>query len=78
MAGRRADGARIVRGVLTLVDLFAGCGGMTRGFDDTAAFDSVFAVEFDATRRPPTRRTSATTMRRGPIEDVPRSPPPTS
>jgi DNA (cytosine-5)-methyltransferase 1 len=33
--------------VLTLVDLFAGCGGMTRGFEDSGAFRSVFAVEFD-------------------------------
>jgi len=29
------------------VDLFAGCGGMTRGFEDSGAFRSVFAVEFD-------------------------------
>lgn len=33
--------------MLTLVDLFAGCGGMTRGFEDSGAFRSVFAVEFD-------------------------------
>ena len=32
---------------MTLVDLFAGCGGMTRGFEDSGAFRSVFAVEFD-------------------------------
>ena len=32
---------------LSLVDLFAGCGGMTRGFEDSGAFRSVFAVEFD-------------------------------
>ena len=36
-----------MEGVLTLVDLFAGCGGMTRGFEDSGAFRSVFAVEFD-------------------------------
>jgi DNA (cytosine-5)-methyltransferase 1 len=30
-----------------LIDLFAGCGGMTRGFEDTGRFRSVFAVEFD-------------------------------
>src|SRR5688572_3791596 len=30
----------------TLVDLFAGCGGMTRGFVD-AGFRPVFAVDFD-------------------------------
>ena len=39
----------IVGGVsrLNLVDLFSGCGGMTRGFEDSGAFRSVFAVEFD-------------------------------
>lgn len=30
-----------------VIDLFAGCGGMTRGFEDTGRFRSVFAVEFD-------------------------------
>lgn len=29
------------------MDLFAGCGGMTRGFEDSGAFRPVFAVEFD-------------------------------
>jgi DNA (cytosine-5)-methyltransferase 1 len=32
----------------TLMDLVAGCGGMTRGFEDTGRFRSVFAVEWDA------------------------------
>jgi DNA (cytosine-5)-methyltransferase 1 len=38
-----------VRGVsrLALIDLFAGCGGMTRGFEDSGEFRSIFAVEFD-------------------------------
>ena len=31
----------------TLMDLFAGCGGMTRGFVDTGRFEPVFAVEMD-------------------------------
>ena len=31
----------------TLMDLFAGAGGMTRGFVDTGRFDPVFAVEMD-------------------------------
>jgi DNA (cytosine-5)-methyltransferase 1 len=61
--------------VLTLVDLFAGCGGMTRGFEDSGAFRSVFAVEFD--------RDAATTYAAnfgdhvacGPIEDVASFPP---
>jgi DNA (cytosine-5)-methyltransferase 1 len=30
-----------------LIDLFAGCGGMTRGFHDSVRFESDFAVEFD-------------------------------
>jgi DNA (cytosine-5)-methyltransferase 1 len=33
---------------LRLIDLFAGCGGMTRGFHDTGRFESTLAVEFDA------------------------------
>src|SRR5918994_1829412 len=31
-----------------LMDLFAGCGGMTRGFTDSGRFEPVFAVEWDA------------------------------
>src|SRR4051812_25189642 len=30
-----------------LMDLFAGCGGMTRGFVDTGRYKPVFAVEMD-------------------------------
>src|SRR5262245_59744166 len=30
-----------------LMDLFAGCGGMTRSFVDTGRFEPVFAVEMD-------------------------------
>jgi DNA (cytosine-5)-methyltransferase 1 len=30
-----------------MIDLFAGCGGMTRGFVDTGLFEPVFAVELD-------------------------------
>jgi DNA (cytosine-5)-methyltransferase 1 len=29
------------------MDLFSGCGGMTRGFVDSGRFESVFAVDFD-------------------------------
>jgi DNA (cytosine-5)-methyltransferase 1 len=35
-------------GRYTLMDLFAGCGGMTRGFHDSGRFQSIFAIEFDA------------------------------
>ncbi len=31
-----------------LIDLFAGCGGMTRGFVDAGCFEPIFAVEVDA------------------------------
>ena len=70
MAGRRADGARIVRGVLTLVDLFAGCGGMTRGFADSGAFRSVFAVEFDRDAGATYAANFGDHVACGPIEDV--------
>src|SRR4051812_27104237 len=43
-----SDRARRVRTVpWTLIDLFAGCGGMPRGFEDPRQFESVFAVERD-------------------------------
>jgi DNA (cytosine-5)-methyltransferase 1 len=32
----------------SVIDLFAGCGGLTRGFADTGSFEPVFAVEFDS------------------------------
>ncbi len=44
-----SDGERTIASVdcYRLMDLFAGCGGMTRGFVDTGRFESVFAVEMD-------------------------------
>jgi DNA (cytosine-5)-methyltransferase 1 len=67
-----AGGPHIVRGVsrLTLVDLFAGCGGMTRGFEDSGAFKSVFAVEFDRDAAATYAANFGDHVACGPIEDV--------
>ena len=63
--------ARFSKSKFTLVDLFAGCGGMTRGFVDSGRFEPVFAVEFDADAADDLRaRTSAITSSPAPIEDV--------
>ncbi len=59
-----------MRGVLTLVDLFAGCGGMTRGFEDSGAFRSVFAVEFDRDAAATYAANFGDHVARGAIEDV--------
>jgi DNA (cytosine-5)-methyltransferase 1 len=56
--------------VLTLVDLFAGCGGMTRGFEDSGAFRSVFAVEFDLDAAATYTANFGEHVACGPIEDV--------
>jgi DNA (cytosine-5)-methyltransferase 1 len=56
--------------VLTLVDLFAGCGGMTRGFEDSGAFRSVFAVEFDRDAAATYAANFGDHVACGPIEDV--------
>jgi DNA (cytosine-5)-methyltransferase 1 len=55
---------------LTLVDLFAGCGGMTRGFEDSGAFRSVFAVEFDRDAARTYAANFGDHVACGPIEDV--------
>jgi DNA (cytosine-5)-methyltransferase 1 len=55
---------------LPLVDLFAGCGGMTRGFEDSGAFRSVFAVEFDRDAAATYAANFGDHVARGPIEDV--------
>jgi DNA (cytosine-5)-methyltransferase 1 len=41
------DSLRRPVGDFRLIDLFAGCGGMTRGFHDTGRFASILAVECD-------------------------------
>jgi DNA (cytosine-5)-methyltransferase 1 len=55
---------------LTLVDLFAGCGGMTRGFEDSGAFRSTFAVEFDRDAAATYAANFGDHVACGPIEDV--------
>jgi DNA (cytosine-5)-methyltransferase 1 len=55
---------------LTLVDLFSGCGGMTRGFEDSEAFRSVFAVEFDRDAAATYTANFGAHVACGPIEDV--------
>jgi DNA (cytosine-5)-methyltransferase 1 len=52
------------------VDLFAGCGGMTRGFEDSGAFRSVFAVEFDRDAAATYAANFGDHAACGPIEDV--------
>jgi DNA (cytosine-5)-methyltransferase 1 len=60
--------SRVTR--LNLVDLFAGCGGMTRGFEDSGAFRSVFAVEFDRDAAATYAANFGDHVACGPIEDV--------
>jgi DNA (cytosine-5)-methyltransferase 1 len=57
-------------GALTLVDLFAGCGGMTRGFEGSGAFRSIFAVEFDRDAAATYAANFGDHVACGPIEDV--------
>ncbi len=53
-----------------LIDLFAGCGGMTRGFEDTGRFRSVFAVEWEQDAAETYRRNFGDHVFVGPIERV--------
>jgi DNA (cytosine-5)-methyltransferase 1 len=55
---------------LTLVDLFSGCGGMTRGFEDSGAFRSVFAVELDRDAVATYAANFGNHVACGPIEDI--------
>jgi DNA (cytosine-5)-methyltransferase 1 len=54
----------------SLMDLFAGCGGMTRGFEDTDRFRAVFAVEWDRDAAETYRRNFGDHVFAGPIQDV--------
>jgi DNA (cytosine-5)-methyltransferase 1 len=54
----------------TLIDLFAGCGGLTRGFEDTGRFRSIFAVEMDADAAETYRRNFGDHVAEAKIEDV--------
>jgi DNA (cytosine-5)-methyltransferase 1 len=54
----------------TLIDLFAGCGGMSRGFQDSGRFRSTFAVESDADAAETYELNFGDHVARSPIEDV--------
>lgn len=58
----------------TLVDLFAGCGGMTLGFENTKLFRSVFAVEWDGDAAETYRRNFGDHVQCAAIEDIPSFP----
>jgi DNA (cytosine-5)-methyltransferase 1 len=54
----------------TLIDLFAGCGGLTRGFVDSGRFRPVFAVEWDKDAAATYRANFGGHVFCGPIERV--------
>lgn len=54
----------------SLLDLFAGCGGMTLGFESTGEFRSVFAVEWDADAAATYERNFGAHVVAGPIEEI--------
>lgn len=62
--------ARFSKPKFTLVDLFAGCGGMTRGFEDTGRFTSIFAVEWDKAAAETYRQNFGDHVVAGDIKDV--------
>jgi len=59
---------------LPLIDLFAGCGGMTLGFERSGLFKSVLAVEWERDAGDTFRRNFGDHIFEGAIEDVPRFP----
>ena len=54
----------------TLIDLFAGCGGMSRGFEASRRFRSILAVEADADAAETYRRNFGDHVAEARIEDV--------
>lgn len=68
--------ASLILGMLTsvptfsLIDLFAGCGGMSLGFEQTDQFESILAVEWDRAAAETYRRNFGDHVIEGPIEDV--------
>jgi DNA (cytosine-5)-methyltransferase 1 len=54
----------------TMIDLFAGCGGMSRGFQDSGRFRSIFAVESDPDAAETYELNFGDHVARSPIEDV--------
>src|SRR3954447_7659189 len=54
-----------------LMDLFAGCGGMTRGFVNSGRFEPIFAVEMDRDAAETYRRNFGDHVMAERIEDVP-------
>lgn len=58
----------------SLIDLFAGCGGMTRGFEATGRYESVFAVEWEVAAAETYRRNFGEHIETAPIEDISRFP----
>lgn len=60
---------------LTLMDLFAGCGGLTRGFLDSGKYRAVFAVEWDKDAAATYEANFGDHVFCGPIERVEEFPP---
>ncbi len=57
-------------GTFSLIDLFAGCGGMTLGFERSGCFESRFAVEWDHDAAETFRQNFGDHVFEGPIEQV--------
>jgi DNA (cytosine-5)-methyltransferase 1 len=60
-----------LRTTYRLIDVFAGCGGMTRGFIDSGRFESRFAVEMDKDAAETFRRNFGDHVLAERIQDVP-------